>query len=146
MSSGPPCHFLLGYKCGQPKAHVMWVVGDTNSDPHACSDFSKADSGQLVISSTKQCSMILNCVPGISTASDSAIYFLPHLWVIFPFACCDCVIAVAVVNKYSSSGRIYGSPPTKKNSFAINLEPCTGVDFFFKETFGFCPPPFQIFN
>lgn len=36
----------------------------------------------------------------------------------------------------------------KKFFFAINLEiePCAGVDFFFKETFGFCPPPFQIFN
>lgn len=131
-----------------PPGLQMWITksacyvgsGDTNSAPHACSVFSKAHYGQLAISSTTQSGMILTCVPGTSTASDSAIYFLPHLWVIFPFAFCDCVIAVAVGNKYSCSGRIYGSPPTK-NNFAINLEPCTGVDFFFKKHLCFARHP-----
>lgn len=132
-----------------PPGLQMWTTkstcyvgsGDTNSGPHACSAFSKADYRELAISSTTQSGMILTCVPGISTASDSATYFLPHLWVIFPFAFCDCVIAVAVVNKYSCSGRIYGSPPTKKNNFAINLEPCTGVDFFLKKHLSFALHP-----
>lgn len=83
-----------------PPGLQMWTtkntcfVGskDTNSEPHACSDFSKADYEQPAISSTSttQSSVILNCVPGISTASDSAIHFflsLSHISLCFLCYC-----------------------------------------------------------
>lgn len=133
-----------------PSGLQMWTTkstcyvgsGDTNSGPHACSAFSKADYRELAISSTTQSGMILTCVPGISTASDSALYFLPHLWVIFLFAFCDCVIAVAVVNKYSCSGRIYGSPPTKKIIILQSiLSPALELIFFLKKHLSFALHP-----